>query len=141
MVEIGWANDWLLCKIMFDSEWIMWDYFSPNHVHNERNFKHGFCMTKFLFHLVVVINVHNPYFIQRWDACGAMGLSIIEKCIVAIQMLSYGMSTNVMDEYVCVRENTTMESLRCFCWAISEDFKLVYLHQPNKNAFEKNTWD
>jgi len=51
-------------------------------------------------------------------------------------MLSYGMATNAMDEYGRIRESTTMESLRCFCWTITEDFKLVCLPQPTKNGFQ-----
>jgi hypothetical protein len=52
-------------------------------------------------------------------------------------MLSRDMATNAMDEYVCIKECTTMESLKWFCWAIKENSKLAYLRQAIKNDFEK----
>jgi hypothetical protein len=42
-----------------------------------------------------------------------MGLSVIQKCIVAIRMLTYGMAIDALDKYVHIEEST-MESLKHF---------------------------
>ncbi len=34
---------------------------------------------------------------------------------------------NALDKYVYIRENKTMENLKCFLWNDKEVFKLVYL--------------
>jgi hypothetical protein len=43
-----------------------------------------------------------------------MNLYTIQKCIVAIQMFTYNMATNALDEYVCIGKSMTMESLNLF---------------------------
>jgi hypothetical protein len=72
-------------------------------------------MKHFFLHDVVKFNMHDAYFIQKQDPCGAMGLFMIQKCLAIIRMLSYDMAIGVRDKYVWIIKNTTMESLRCFC--------------------------
>ncbi len=45
------------------------------------------------------IVANDPYFQQKCDACGIFGLSSIHKCIVALKMLAYGVTTNACGVY------------------------------------------
>jgi len=63
----------------------------------------------FFLCIVVVANTHYLYFFQKQYACGAMGLSVIQKFIVAIRM-----AIDALNKYVRIGENT-MESLKHFC--------------------------
>jgi hypothetical protein len=72
-------------------------------------------MKHFFLHDVVKFNMHDAYFIQKQDPCGAMGLFMIQKCVAIIRMFSYDMAIGVMDKYVWKIKNSTTESLRCFC--------------------------
>ncbi len=78
----------------------------------------------------------DPYFVHRGDSCGRMNLYTIQKCIVTIQMLTYSMATNAMDEYVCIGKSMTMESLNIFVKPSS--FQTCVLSTTRvRNDFEK----
>jgi hypothetical protein len=42
---------------------------------------------------------HDSYFLQKRDAIGVFGLSTIQKCIVAFQMLANGLTIDITNEY------------------------------------------
>jgi len=46
------------------------------------------------------IVAYDPYFVQKPNVVRLMALSNIQKCIVALFMLAYGMASNVTNEYV-----------------------------------------
>ena len=56
----------------------------------------------------------NPYFQQKVDAVGRKGLPPLQKCTAAIRMLAYGVSTDVVDDYVRIGETTAIELLEKF---------------------------
>ena len=48
-------------------------------------------------------------------------------------MLAYGVPTDATNEYVKIRESTTIESLKKFCRTVVEIFSHQYLRRPNNN--------
>jgi hypothetical protein len=56
-----------------------------------------------------------------------MGLSTIQKCIVAFRMLAYGVAIDVIDEYYHLAETTAIECLKHFIKAIHAIFECEYL--------------
>ena len=64
------------------------------------------------------VEAHNPYFKQRTDALGVLGLSCLQKVTAAHRILAYGIPTDLTDEYLRIEETTTIESLRAFVKAI-----------------------
>ena len=89
-----------------DHDRIMDDYFdSIDTVYDEGDFRQHFQMSKNLFfHLVNDISAHNSYFVQKRNASSKLGLSNIQKYLVAIQILGYGITPNAMDQYVHISE-------------------------------------
>jgi hypothetical protein len=58
--------------------------------------------------LVDVVQQVDPYFIQRPNCAGEIGLSALQKVVVAIRILAYGIPADAVDEYVRIGESTTM---------------------------------
>ncbi|XP_038707305.1 uncharacterized protein LOC120002617 [Tripterygium wilfordii] len=50
------------------------------------------------------IEAHEPFFQQKMDAAGKLGLSSLQKITAAFRMLAYGVSADLLDEYVLVKE-------------------------------------
>ncbi|KAK3200754.1 hypothetical protein Dsin_024169 [Dipteronia sinensis] len=70
---------------------------------------------------------YDSYFVQRWDAAAIVGLSLLQKMTVVMRMLAYGVSTNFVDDYMQIGENTGIESLNTFTNAIVVIFGDEYL--------------
>jgi hypothetical protein len=62
-----------------------------------------------------------------------LGLSCLQKVIVAFCMLTNGVATNATNEYICIGESSAIESLNCFVKVIVEVFEDEYLRSSNKN--------
>ena len=76
-------------------------------------------MSRRLFLKVVeAICAFDSYFVQKIDATGTLGLSSIQKCIAAIRMIGYGVSSDATDEYTRAAKSTAMESMKMFVRAI-----------------------
>jgi hypothetical protein len=78
------------------------------------------------------VEAHNPYFKQRTDALGVLGLSCLQKVTAAHRILVYGIPADLTDEYLRIGETTAIESLRAFVKAIVEVFGDWNLRAPNK---------
>ncbi|WOH00288.1 hypothetical protein DCAR_0519647 [Daucus carota subsp. sativus] len=63
---------------------------------------------------VDAVSNFDPYFQQRIDAVGRKGLSSLQKCIAAMRMLAYGVSADVVDDYVRIGESIAVEGLKKF---------------------------
>jgi hypothetical protein len=61
------------------------------------------------------------------------GLSALQKCVAVIRILAYDLPANVVDEYVCIGESTTRESLNHFCAAVITIFGQQYLRAPTSD--------
>jgi hypothetical protein len=53
----------------------------------------------------------DPWFVQRPDALGRMGLSSLQKCTAAVRMLVYGVAADGTDKYVRLGASTAHEAL------------------------------
>jgi hypothetical protein len=77
--------------------------------------------------LVKAVENVDPYFHFRYDAVGRAGLSALQKCVAAVHILAYGLSADVVDEYIRTGESNTREALNHFCVAVINVFDEQYL--------------
>ncbi|KAK3184825.1 hypothetical protein Dsin_032111 [Dipteronia sinensis] len=108
------------------------DYFAKNPRYNDQMFRRRFRMGRSLFlHIVVVVEAHDNYFVQRKDNVGRLGLSALQKITAVCRMLAYGLPADATNKCIKVRESTTIESLKRFCRDVVEVFTEEYLRSPN----------
>ncbi|RWR85040.1 putative nuclease HARBI1 [Cinnamomum micranthum f. kanehirae] len=108
------------------------DYFSENPVYTPSQFRRRFRMRKPLFlRIVNVVEAHDPYFQQKRNCAGSLGLSALQKVTAAVRMLAYGVAADAVDDYVRIAESTSIESLEKFVQAIIDVFGNEYLRTPN----------
>ncbi|XP_028056541.1 uncharacterized protein LOC114260593 [Camellia sinensis] len=110
------------------------NYFSKTPIYPPNLFKRRFRMSRCLFlRILSMVEAYDPYFVQKQDAIGVLGLSFFQKMTVVMRMLTYGVAADSVDDYVRIRENTTIESLQRFVEAVVAIFSNVYLRMPNKD--------
>ena len=69
-------------------------------------------MSRLLFlRIVNEVEQYDPYFIQRTDAIGVLGLSSLQKITTAYRILAYGTPTGSVVEYFRIGESIVIESL------------------------------
>ena len=96
-------------------------------------FRRRFRISRRLFlRIVNAVEAHNPYFKQKTDVLGVLGLSCLQKVTAAHRILVYGILVDLTDEYLRIGEITAIESLRAFVKAILEVFGNWYLRAPNE---------
>ena len=66
------------------------------------------------FRLQSSVEVHDPYFIQKRNVAGMLGLSSFQKMTAALRILTYGIVASSTDEYVRIEESTAVKSLKRF---------------------------
>jgi hypothetical protein len=81
--------------------------------------------------LVDVVQQVDPYFIQRPNCAGEIGLSALQKVVAAVRILAYGIPADAVDEYVRIGESTAHEALKHFCTTVQTAFAPYYLRAPN----------
>jgi len=109
------------------------DYFAKNPKFTETQFRRRFRMSRRLFlRITNAVEAHNPYFKQRTDALGVLGLSCLQKVTATHIILAYGIPTDLTNEYLQIGESTAIESLRAFIKAIVEVFGDWYVRAPNE---------
>uniref|UniRef100_A0A0A9CXZ5 Uncharacterized protein n=1 Tax=Arundo donax TaxID=35708 RepID=A0A0A9CXZ5_ARUDO len=80
------------------------NYFFSNPLYTDYQFRIMFRMRKHLFlQIVETLGNLSQYFQLRSDAFGKAGLSSLQKCMVALQMLAYDLPAHFMDDQVCSR--------------------------------------
>ncbi|XP_035546240.1 uncharacterized protein LOC118348504 [Juglans regia] len=79
------------------------------------------------------VEAHDDYFVQKRDASGRLGLSSLQKITAAIRMLAYGVTADLMDEYVRIGESTARLSMKKFVKAIVSIFGGEYLRSPTNS--------
>lgn len=103
-------------------------YFAENPVYNAKVFRRRFRMCRELFRRIVdEVTNHDAWCEQKIDALGKSGLFTLQKILAAIRMLAYGLSYNMVDEYIRISELAASECLEDFCSAIQSNFGEEYL--------------
>ncbi|XP_055960821.1 uncharacterized protein LOC126670604 [Mercurialis annua] len=114
------------------------DYFGEDPVYSSTLFRRRFRMNRSLFlRIQSAIEAHDPYFVQKRDAAGYLGLSSLQKITAALRMLAYGVTSDYVDEYVRIGESTATESLKKFVKAIVSIFSEKYMRSLNKNDIDR----
>eukprot|EP00267_Zea_mays_P040648 XP_008680811.1 uncharacterized protein LOC103655915 [Zea mays] len=76
------------------------DYFCAQPVYTEAQFWRRFCMRRHVFErLVLAVQQVDPYFVQRPNCAGELGLSALQKVVAAVRILAYSVPVDVVDEY------------------------------------------
>ncbi|XP_075674911.1 uncharacterized protein LOC142644119 [Castanea sativa] len=77
------------------------------------------------------VEAHDSYFVQKRNSANKLGLSSLQKITAALRMLAYGVSGDLVDEYVRIGETTALESLKNFITTVIDVFSEEYLRKPN----------
>ena len=72
------------------------------------------------------VEAHDSYFVQKKKKNSAknLGLSLLQMITAVLRMLVYGVSGDLIDEYVWIRETIALESLKKFVTAVIDIFFL-----------------
>jgi hypothetical protein len=109
------------------------DYFDPiNPLYKEKAFRHRYRMSRELF-LVILNGVrdYDDYFEAKYDCTGKIGFSSYQKCSAAVRQLAYGVSGDLIDDYMRMSESTCHEAMYRFCEDVIAVFGKYYLREPN----------
>jgi hypothetical protein len=116
------------------TERIFRDYFAERPLYPPNMFRRRFRMSRSLFlRIKSTLEATEPYFVQRKNAAGRLGLSSLQKMTAAIRMLAYGTTADVCDEYVSIGESTTIKCVKKFVKAVISNFSEEYLRSPTNN--------
>lgn len=109
------------------------DHFSEIHVYSPELFRHCYRMNCGLFlRIIERVCTYDDYFVQMVDATRNLGLSSIQKCTPALQMLAYRVSSDATDEYCRIAENMAidcMEAMKHYILAVCAKFAVQSLQQ------------
>jgi hypothetical protein len=101
------------------------DYFAKDPTYDALKFCRCFRMRRQLFfYIVEQVCTFDPWFIQKRDALGRLGLFSLQKCTIAIRMLAYGIPADTTVEYCCTGESTALEAIKKFVVAIRGCFPI-----------------
>ncbi|XP_030936388.1 uncharacterized protein LOC115961564 [Quercus lobata] len=99
------------------------DYFAPTPIYLPALFRRRFQMKRSLFlRIQSKVEAQDSYFVQKRNNAKKIGLSSLQKRTVAHRMLVYGVSGDLIDEYVWIGETTALESLKKFVTAVIDVF-------------------
>lgn len=89
------------CKRKRSHDQLFTNYFAANPIYLPPIFRRHFGMNRPLFlHILNAIGVHNPYFVQKIDACNFIKFSTLQKMTTAMKMLAYGTSADALNKYL-----------------------------------------
>ncbi|XP_062179251.1 uncharacterized protein LOC133883875 [Phragmites australis] len=109
------------------------DYFADSSVYPDYIFRRRFKMKRDLYcKIVKEVEDHDPWFQQRRNAAGELGLSSLQKVTATFRMLAYDAPADSLDECLRLGESTIIESMRRFVRAIVEVFGDEYIRAPNE---------
>ncbi|XP_068307545.1 uncharacterized protein [Pyrus communis] len=114
---------------------LMNNYFNPNTVYTEEDFRRRFQMRRHVFERLLRDVQHvNPYFRQKHDRVSRLSFSPHQKVTVAFRMMAYGSPADSMDEAHGMSESTCLDTLAEFCDTIVKD---EYLYEPNQEDLDR----
>ncbi|CAM8914477.1 unnamed protein product [Rhodiola kirilowii] len=108
------------------------DYFIEHPIFPERDFRRRYRMSRNLFNRIkTTLCNHDPFWRQRRDAAGVLGLLPEQKMTAAIRMLAYGSCADQCSEITRMGVTTTLECMKEWCGQIVHIFGDHYLRSPN----------
>ncbi|XP_022576063.2 uncharacterized protein LOC111216059 [Brassica napus] len=114
------------------------DYFSEDATYPSHMFRRRFRMNKSLFMRIIDrLSAEIPYFQQRRDATGRLGLSPLQKATAAIRMMAYGCPADAVDEHLRLGETTALLCLEHFVQGIINLFGAEYLRTPTPEDLQR----
>ncbi|XP_028091555.1 uncharacterized protein LOC114291873 [Camellia sinensis] len=114
------------------------DYFSETAIYPTHLFRRRLPMNRSLFlHILSTVKAYDPYFVQKTNTVGIIGLSFLQKKTAAMRMLAYGVVADSVDDYVRIGESTAIESLKHFVKAVVATFSERYLRSPNNDDISR----
>ena len=117
---------------------LMNNYFNPNSVYTEKDFRRRFRMRRHVFErLLRDVQQVNPYFRQKRDKAGRQGFSPHQKVTDALRMMAYGSLADSIDETHGMFESTCLDTLEQFCVTIVQVYKDEYLREPNQEDLNR----
>lgn len=78
-----------------------------------------------------------PFFTQKRDATGRLGLSALQKSTAAIRMMAYGCAADAVDEYLRLGESTAISCLENFVEGIIYLFGDEFLRRPTPEDLQR----
>ena len=120
------------CNHLVGHERLFLDYFAPAPIYPLALFRRKFRMKRSLFLCIQSkVEAHDSYFVQKRNSANKLGLSLLQKITAALRMFVYGVSGDLIDEYVRIGETNALESLKKFVTAVIDGFFEEYLRKPN----------
>ncbi|KAG2998480.1 hypothetical protein PC128_g25901 [Phytophthora cactorum] len=112
-------------------------YFGPNPIYKEDDFRTRFRMSRRLFIRVLKAVVEDdPYFVQRPEATGKMGISSLLKVSATLRQLAYASTADAFDENLEMSETAALKCLKRFCKSVIKCFGAEYLRAPTPNELQ-----
>ncbi|KAE8977619.1 hypothetical protein PF011_g23580, partial [Phytophthora fragariae] len=114
-------------------------YFAPNSVYDELDFRRRNRMSKSLFSRVLdgVLEADPQYFEQRPDATKRMGIHPMLKVTSALRVLAYAMSADALDENLEMSDTVIYNNVTHFVEAVDKQFGSEYLRSPNETDMQR----
>jgi hypothetical protein len=132
--DSGQCRNTICCNSLQGQENLFCNYFAASPIYLAKKFWRRFCM-----HHELSIKIHNaivdhePYFVQKRNVAGKLGHSYVQKMTAALRMLTYGVTTDLMDEYVQIGEAIAMDSFKLFVQEVNSKFSTEFLRSPTHN--------
>jgi hypothetical protein len=132
--DSGRSHNTLCRNSLQGQENLFCDYFAASPVYPANKFWRRFRMRRELFiYIHNAIVDHEPYFVQKRNAIGKLGHSSLQKMTAALRMLVYGVTADLIDEYLRIGEATTIDSFKLFVQAVNSKFSAKYLRSPTQD--------
>jgi hypothetical protein len=114
------------------------DYFTNEPLHPKAVFRRWFRMSQDLFlKIVYAVRDLDPYFRCKPDCTGMIGVSSLQKCTVAMRLLTYGAPGDNADNYMRMAESTAIDCLYKICREVISVFGELYLRSPTAQDTEQ----
>lgn len=95
------------------------DYFAEAPTYPLGMFRCRYRIQRPLFlRIMEVVCQYDPYFVQKRNAAGVLGLFSIQKCTTVLCILAYGVSPDALDKYCKMGKSTAMEAMKWYVKAI-----------------------
>jgi hypothetical protein len=77
---------------------------------------------------------YDDYFEAKYDCTGKIGFSSYQKCSAAVWQLAYGVTGDLIDDYMRMSESTCHEAMYGFCEDVIAVFGEYYLSASGKSV-------